>query len=502
MPASPPPAATGPAAEPARAADVGVTVGATFDVTVVGIGEDGWDGLGQPAREALAIADVVLGGPRQLALVAGRVRAGEAWPRDLAAAAAALPETHAGRRVAVLASGDPMHYGVGWTLVRALGAEHVRVLSAPSSISLACARLGWPVEEVSVVSAVGRPYAAVSPELRPGARVLVLTGDEDGAAQVGRLVAERGLDAELTVLERLGGPRERVSTHPAGAAPPPHDRLTIVAVRCGPNPAADARAMAARVPGLPDDAFATDGVLTKQEVRAVTLAALAPAPGELLWDVGAGSGGITTEWLRADRRCRAVAIEPRADRAAHLRANAERLAGAVERPAGRAQTSRIADLPEDLPADLPADLPDRLRRSGRDPGLRRSGRDPGLRRSGGNPAADPAGTPAAPDTLRVVEGRAPGALAGLPTPDAVFVGGGASAPGVIETCLAALPPGGRLVANAVTIETEALLAGWHRRAGGRLRRIAISHAEPVGSFTAFRPALPVTQWVHTKGATR
>ncbi|ONH31294.1 cobalamin biosynthesis bifunctional protein CbiET [Pseudofrankia asymbiotica] len=433
-------------------------------MTVVGIGEDGWDGLGQPAREALAAADVVLGGPRQLALVAGRVRASEAWPRDLAAAAAALPETHPGRRVAVLASGDPMHYGVGWTLVRALGADQVRVLPAPSSISLACARLGWPVEEAAVVSAVGRPYAAVGPELRPGARVLVLTGDEDGAAQVGRLVAERGLDAELTVLERLGGPHERVSAHPVGghpasgypasAVPPPHDRLTIVAVRCGPGLAADARAMTGRVPGLPDDAFATDGVLTKQEVRAVTLAALAPAPGELLWDVGAGSGGITTEWLRADRRCRAVAIEPRADRAAHLRANAERLAGAVERTA--AGTSAAAA---------------------------------GIRAT-------------APGTLRVVEGRAPGALAGLPTPDAVFVGGGASAPGVIEACLAALPPGGRLVVNAVTIETEGLLAGWHRRAGGRLRRIAISHAEPVGSFTAFRPALPVTQWVHINGATR
>ncbi|WP_007519487.1 MULTISPECIES: bifunctional cobalt-precorrin-7 (C(5))-methyltransferase/cobalt-precorrin-6B (C(15))-methyltransferase [Pseudofrankia] len=464
MPASPPPAPTGPVPAPTGPAAVDATSAATFAVTVVGIGEDGWDGLGQPARETLATADVVLGGPRQLALVAGRVRASEAWPKDLAAAAAALPETHAGRRVAVLASGDPMHYGVGGTLVRALGAEHVRVLPAPSSISLACARLGWPVEEVTVVSAVGRPYAAVGPELRPGTRVLVLTGDEDGAARVGRLVAERGLDAELTVLERLGGSRERVGSYLAGvagagdaagsadAAPPrppsSHDRLAIVAVRCGPYPAAAARVLTARVPGLPDDAFATDGVLTKQEVRAVTLAALAPAPGELLWDVGAGSGGITTEWLRADRRCRAVAIEPRADRAAHLRANAERLAGAVERTVAGAHAA------------------------------------------------------AAPDTLRVVEGRAPGALAGLPTPDAVFVGGGASVPGVIEACLAALAPGGRIVANAVTIETEALLAGWHRRAGGRLRRIAISHAEPVGSFTAFRPALPVTQWVHTNGATR
>ncbi|WP_307873858.1 MULTISPECIES: precorrin-6y C5,15-methyltransferase (decarboxylating) subunit CbiE [unclassified Frankia] len=447
VPASPVPASpepTGPAPVPGGAVAEGAVDGSgAFGVTVVGIGEDGWDGLGQPARAALAAADVVLGGARQLGLVAGRVRAVETWPRDLAAAAAALPDSHAGQRVAVLASGDPMHYGVGGTLARALGPGQVRVLPAPSSISLACARLGWPVEEVAVVSAVGRPYAAVGPELHAGARVLVLTGDEDGADRVGRLVAERGLDAELTVLERLGGPRERVGRHPGGPGVPPHDRLAMVAVHCGPDPAHEGPAVASRVPGLPDDTFATDGVLTKQEVRAVTLAALAPAPGELLWDVGAGSGGITTEWLRADRRCRAVAIEPRADRAAHVRANAERLAGAVEQTAGLATAA------------------------------------------GG---------------LRVVKGRAPAALAGLPRPDAVFVGGGASVAGVIEACLAALRPGGRLVANAVTIETEAVLADWHRRAGGRLRRIAISHAEPVGSFTAFRPALPVTQWVHTAPA--
>lgn len=435
MPASPDPT------EPVEPADPA----GGFEVTVVGIGEDGWDGLGQPARAALTEADVVVGGARQLGLVAERVRVVETWPRDLAAAAAALPVSHAGRRVAVLASGDPMHYGVGGTLARALGADRVLVLPAPSSISLACARLGWPVEETAVVSAVGRPYAALGPELHPGARVLVLTGDEDGAQRVGQLVTERGLDAELTVLERLGGPRERVSRHPAGPEVPPHDRLAIVAVRCAPIPvdaarARAARALAGRAPGLPDEAFATDGVLTKQEVRAVTLAALAPAPGELLWDVGAGSGGITTEWLRADPRCRAVAIEPRADRAAHVRANAERLAGAVEQAPGLVATA---------------------------------------------------------GALRVVEGRAPAVLAGLPAPDAVFVGGGASVAGVIEACLAALRPGGRLVANAVTIETEAVLADWHRRAGGRLRRIAISHAEPVGSFTAFRPALPVTQWVHT-----
>jgi precorrin-6Y C5,15-methyltransferase (decarboxylating) len=436
-----------------------------FTVTVVGIGEDGWGGLGEPARAVLGSADVVLGGRRQLDLVAGRVRAVEAWPRDLVAAVTRLPVTHAGRRVVVLASGDPMHFGIGATLVRALGADRVAVLPAPSSVSLACARLGWSVQDTAVVSTVGRPYEAILPELRPGARLLVLTGDADGAARVGRLVAGRGLGGELTVLERLGGPRERISEHPVGGRTDGggtaldalrHDRLTVVALRCEPGMSAAARAAAVpgtRFPGLADAAFATDGVLTKREVRAVTLAALAPLPGELLWDVGAGSGSVTAEWLRADRRCRAIAIEPRAERAAFIRTNAARLGGAV-----------ASDADPDADAD-----------------------------------ADPTRAAA---TLRIVEGAAPGALAGLPTPDAVFVGGGAAVPGVLEACLAAVAGGGRLVVNAVTLETETVLATWYARLGGELRRIEISRAEPIGSRHAFRPARPVTQWVHTVGAKR
>ncbi len=204
------------------------------------------------------------------------------------------------------------------------------------------------------------------------------------------------------------------------------EALAVLAIEVRPAPGA---ALLPALPGLPDAAFDTDGQLTKAEVRAVTLAALAPVPGQLLWDVGAGSGSVGIEWMRSHPACRAVAIETRADRRDRIAANAQAL-----------------------------------------------------------------GVPG----LRVVAGHAPGALAGLPAPDAIFVGGGASLPGVLEACESALAPGGRLVANGVTLESEAVLADWYRRLGGRLVRISVQRAEPVGGFTGWRPAMPVTQWCHTK----
>lgn len=385
-------------------------------ITVVGIGEDGWPGLGEAARTVLSSADVVLGGPRQLELV--RAHAGELqpWPTDLVAAVRALPRTHAGRRVAVLASGDPMLHGVGTTLVRELGPSRVHVLPAPSSVSLACARLGWATDTTTVLSAVARPLDALRVLLHPGARILVLTTTETAGADIVTLLADAGATAEVTVLEHLGGPDERI----APADDRPHARLAVVAVDC-----TGVTHPLSRGPGLPEGAFTTDGVLTKREVRAITLAALAPLPGQRLWDVGAGSGSIGVEWMRTDPRCTAVAVEPRADRCALVRANADRL-----------------------------------------------------------------GVPG----LELVAGSAPDALAGLASPDAVFLGGGLTTDGVVAACLDALRPGGRLVANAVTLESEAVLITWRARLGGVLRRIEISHAEPVGSFTTFRPALAVTQW--------
>ncbi|HEU4423411.1 MAG TPA: precorrin-6y C5,15-methyltransferase (decarboxylating) subunit CbiE [Pilimelia sp.] len=398
-------------------------------LTVVGIGADGWAGLTEPARAAVRGAEVLFGGARQLALLDGNAT-GEriAWPSPLLPALPGLLTAHAGRTVCVLASGDPMFFGIGATLTRLLGPESVRVVPHPSSVSLACARLGWPLEDVEVISTVGRAVAAVHRSVQPGRRLLVLCAGGDTPAAVAALLAGRGYaGSELTVLESLGGPGERVRTGTAGrwgdqtAGP-----LSIVAVRCR----ADAGApLLPAVPGLPDGAYDHDGQLTKREVRAITLARLAPVPGHLLWDVGAGAGSIAIEWLRAGRGCRAVAVERHPDRAARCAANAAALG-----------------VPE----------------------------------------------------LRVVVGAAPGALAGLDPPDAVFVGGGASVPGLIDRCWEALAPGGRLVVNAVTISSERLLAEAYERHGGDLTRIAVSRAAPIGGFTGWRAMAPVTQWAVTK----
>jgi precorrin-6B C5,15-methyltransferase / cobalt-precorrin-6B C5,C15-methyltransferase len=389
------------------------------DVTVVGIGADGWAGLAEPGRAAVRGAEVVLGGPRQLALVAGHTDAeARAWPSPLLPA---LPELFAGlrgRRVCALASGDPMHYGLGATLARVLGP--VEVLTHPSSIALACARMGWAAESVEVVSAVGRPLAAVRRVLAPGARVLVLSEGADTPGALAALLADDGWgDSALTVLEQLGGPGERRLDGTARHwVHPPGDPLNLVAVTCdGPG-----RAL---TPGLPDDAFDHDGQLTKREVRAVTLALLGPRRGELLWDVGAGNGSIALEWLRAHPTCRAVAVEPDPARAARIAANADAL-----------------------------------------------------------------GVPG----VRVVEGRAPDALDGLPTPDAIFIGGGVTADDVLPRCWEALPAGGRLVANAVTVESEGVLGAARARLGGELTRLSVARAAPVGGFTGWRPAMPVTIW--------
>ena len=393
------------------------------DVTVVGIGADGWAGLAEPGRAAVRGAEVVLGGPRQLALVAGHTDAeARAWPSPLLPA---LPELFAGlrgRRVCALASGDPMHYGLGATLARVLGP--VEVLTHPSSIALACARMGWAAESVEVVSAVGRPLAAVRRVLAPGACVLVLSEGAGTPGALATLLADDGWgDTALTVFEQLGGPAELRLDGTARDWPhPPGDPLNLVAL-CGIGPG---RAL---TPGLPDDAFDHDGQLTKREVRAVTLALLGPRRGELLWDVGAGNGSVALEWLRAHPTCRAVAVEPDPARAARIAANADAL-----------------------------------------------------------------GVPG----VRVVQARAPEALAGLPTPDAVFIGGGVTADDVLPRCWDALPAGGRLVANAVTVESEGVLAAARARLGGELTRLSVARAAPVGGFTGWRPAMPVTIWSAAK----
>lgn len=394
-------------------------------VTVVGIGADGWAGLPPASRAALSDAGVVLGGPRQLDLLPPSVTAERvAWPSPLRPALPGLVAEHRGRGLVVLASGDPMWFGIGASLAALV--DDLRVLPHPSSISLACARLGWPIDSVEVVSAVGRPLAALQPAVQPGRRVLVLVSTSSGAADVAALLRARGYAASRVVaLSQLGAPGERAVEATAGAWTDEHDALAIVAVEC----VADlGTAPLPRTPGLPDDAFEHDGQITKREVRAITLAALGPVPGQLLWDVGAGSGSVAIEWLRVHPSSRAIAVEPRADRVERIERNALAL-----------------------------------------------------------------GVP----SLQVVAGKAPEALDGLAAPDAIFIGGGVSVPGALDACVSALRPGGRLVANGVTIETETVLADWHAKLGGSLLRIALERAEPIGGFTGWTPARTVTQWSYS-----
>ncbi|MEU8993671.1 precorrin-6y C5,15-methyltransferase (decarboxylating) subunit CbiE [Streptomyces caniferus] len=408
-------------------------------VCVVGIGADGWDGLPAASRQALQRAEVLIGGPRQLALLPGEC-AGERvpWPTPLRPAVPGLLAAHAGRRVCVLASGDPMFYGIGRTLTEVLAEQappaaapqqpRLRILPHPSSVSYACARLGWPLEETEVVTLVGRPTENLARALYDGHRLLVLSAGAGSPAEVAALLRAHGFGpTRMRVLEQLGGSRERTAEGTAADwDAPPADPLNVIALDCRRAPGT---APLATVPGLPDAAYEHDGQLTKRHVRAATLAALAPAPGELLWDIGGGSGSIAIEWLRAHRSCRALSVERDAVRAERIGRNARAL-----------------------------------------------------------------GVPA----LRVVHGPAPAALDGLPTPDAVFIGGGLTAPGLLAACWEALPAGGRIVANTVTLESEALLADQYRQHGGELVRLAVSHAVPVGGFTGWRQAMPVTQWSAVK----
>jgi precorrin-6Y C5,15-methyltransferase (decarboxylating) len=394
-------------------------------LVVVGIGADGWDGLSAAARRALEAADVLRGSTRQLDLVPADVNAERVpWPSPMAPALASLPDDHPGRRVVVVASGDPMLSGVGTSLVRLHGPDAVEVIPHPSSVSLACARLGWAVEETAVVSLVGRPLELLVPQLMPERRLLVLGSDGSTPAAIAACLTRHGYGASrLTALAQLGGPAERTFSGLAAVwAHEDTDPLVVTAVEVAADPGTVPLPL---VPGLPDEAFEDDGQLTKRDVRAMTLARLAPLPGQLLWDVGAGAGSIGIEWMRTHPSCRAIAVESRPDRAERIARNAPSL-----------------------------------------------------------------GVPG----LRVVEGRAPEALAGLDEPDAVFVGGGATTAELLDTCWRSLRPGGRLVANAVTVESEAVLADWFARVGGELVRIAVQRAEPVGRFTGWKPAMPVTIW--------
>ncbi|WP_374372124.1 precorrin-6y C5,15-methyltransferase (decarboxylating) subunit CbiE [Dongia sp.] len=399
-------------------------------LTVIGIGEDGWAGLGETARAALKDAGIVFGGQRHLALLPNEIKAERrSWPSPFADGLRDLLALR-GKPVCVLASGDPMLFGVGASLARDVPAGEMRVLPVPSSFSLAASRLGWPLQETAQLSIHGRPIELLHAHFHQGARLLILSHDGSSPAAIAKLLRQRGFGpSEMSVLEHLGGAKERrIDDTAAGWSVAEVAALNIVAVDCRSGAEAQPFSVLA---GLPDSAYRHDGQLTKRDVRAVTLARLAPCPGELLWDVGAGCGSIGIEWMRSHPACRAIAIEENAARQELIRENSRQL-----------------------------------------------------------------GVPG----LQLVGGAAPHALAGLDSPDAIFIGGGVTEAGVLETCWASLKPGGRLVANAVTVQSEALLVSWREKLGGDLTRVAISQAAALGSFDAWRAALPVTIFVVVKPA--
>jgi len=395
-------------------------------LSIIGIGEDGVAGLSPAARSLLAQAELVVGGSRHLALAGPLAAATLTWPSPIHDA---IPKIAAwrGQLVCVLASGDPFFYGIGALLAAHFDPGEIECLPTPSAFSLAAARLKWSLQDCGMISLHGRELERIIPLLQPNAKILALSWDETTPSRLAQLLKDRCLgQCKITVMEAIGGGHERVRASIAeefcidGINP-----LNLVAVEVVANVPSQILPVSQ---GLADGWFETDGQLTKREIRSIALSSLAPRRGDLLWDVGAGSGSIAIEWLLCDPANRAIAIEKRADRASRIACNAARL-----------------------------------------------------------------GVP----QLQIVTGEAPDALASLPQPQAVFIGGGANS-GVLDKAYASLPPGGRLVAHAVTLETEVLLVSKFKALGGELFRIDIARADPLGRFHGWRPARPVIQWAVTK----
>lgn len=395
---------------------------------IIGIGEDGLAGLSVIARSLFNIAEVIVGGDRHLAMLPESDRREKlVWTSPIKDSIAEIIRRR-GQSICVLASGDPMCFGIGVTLIRHLPLEEMTIIPSPSAFSLACARLGWSLTDVEMLSLCGRDPTLLNAFLYPYARLLILSAGKQTPAIVAQMLVETGYSqSEIIVLEHLGGDYERIMKGIAASWNITDIAdLNITAVTCIAD--SDTTPLS-RLPGLPDHAYHHDGQLTKKEIRAVTLAALAPLPGQLLWDVGAGCGSISIEWMRSHARCRAIAIEQNSKRLRYIADNASAL-----------------------------------------------------------------GIP----HLKIVAGEAPTTLKDLPQPDTIFIGGGLTAANLLETCWDALPVGGRLVANTVTVESEQKLLQWQKKVGGELTRIAISRAEPVGKFLGWKAIAPVTQWVVVK----
>ncbi|MDD4866433.1 MAG: precorrin-6y C5,15-methyltransferase (decarboxylating) subunit CbiE [Mycobacterium sp.] len=389
-------------------------------IVVVGIGADGMPGLSESSQAELRRAAIVYGARRQLELLDDTVTAERReWPSPMLPALRALP-VDAAADVHVVASGDPLLHGVGGALIRLFGAARVNVLPHVSSVTLACARMGWNAQDTEVISLLTAPPSAA---VRRGGQAIVLSKDRSSPAALTALLNAHGRgDSQLSVLEHLGGARERrrdgTAREWADNAPADADDLNVIAVRYLPDE---------RTAPLSDHAFVHDGQITKHAMRAVTMAALAPRPGERLWDIGAGSGSISVEWCLSWRGCTAVAFERDETRRRNIGFNAAGVGAGIE-----------------------------------------------------------------------VRGEAPDAFEGAETPSAIFVGGGVTRPGLLDACLDSLPAGGRLVANAVTAESEATVMQAYSHHGGRLSRFQHYRGEPLGGFTGWRPQYPVTQWTVTR----
>jgi precorrin-6B C5,15-methyltransferase / cobalt-precorrin-6B C5,C15-methyltransferase len=393
-------------------------------LSIVGIGEDGVAGLSTVARQLIGSAELVVGGARPLELANELIRGRRlAWPSPIGDA---FPEIarYRGRPVAVLASGDPFHFGVGKQIAAFVPADEFACLPRPSAFSLAAARMGWALQDVSLVTLHGRALNGIVRHLQPGARILALSWDGATPRQLSELLATHHMgQTRMTVLEAMGGACERMRHATASNFKIEEIQpLNTIAIEVVAEPEA---VVIPLTPGLDDDWFEHDGQLTKREIRAVTLSSLRPQRGQLLWDIGLGAGSVAIEWLLQHLSLRAIGIEANLDRAGRAARNAAAL-GAPE--------------------------------------------------------------------LEIVEGSAPEALAGLARPDAVFIGGGMMDDGVFAAAWSALKPGGRLVANAVSLETEARLAGYFQQFGGDLIRLQVTRADRVGAMSGWRPAMPVTQW--------
>lgn len=396
-------------------------------LTIIGIGEDGMEGLSVEARKLVEQAEVIIGGDRHQKL-AGNVAAERlAWPSPFNAMIDEIKH-HKGKRIVILVTGDPLWFSVGARILKSIPAEQVRFFPQLSAFQWAACRMGWSLADVETVTVHGRAAEQIIPHFAPGVRLLVLTRDGDSPKEVAALLKRRGFSqSPMSVLASLGGPREKRIDGVAASWRRKAPGFHVLAIEC----VADAGTEAfSRTGGMPDDAFEHDGQLTKRVVRAATLSALQPYPDALLWDIGAGCGSISIEWMRAARSAMAIAIEPNAQRRKMI------------------ENNRVV-----------------------------------------------LGVP----KLQVVPGEAPEALKGLPVPDAVFIGGGLTSKGVFEAAWRALRPGGRLVANGVTLESEARLIALAEKHGGTLERIAASEAAPVGRFSAMKPFMTVTQWTVVKG---